>query len=101
MSLAIMGLVTANTAGIHRFLNVGAGGQDQRPFFESKVPNPPGVRVGVTSYKRAAGELSAPEPAVATEARNRLPSYAPAGSMSLRVGVALSIVVEVVVAALV
>jgi hypothetical protein len=74
MSLAIMALLTANTAGIHRFLIVGAGGQDQRPFFESKVPVPPGVRVGVTAYKLVAGELSAAEAAIATEAGNWLPS---------------------------
>jgi hypothetical protein len=69
-----MGLLTAITAGIHRFLIVGAAGQHQRPFFESEVTVPPGVSVGVTPSKLAAGELSAPEPAIVTEAGNGLPS---------------------------
>jgi hypothetical protein len=89
MSLAIMGHLTSITARIHRFLIVGAAGQHQRPFFESKVTVPPAVSVGVTPSKLAAGEFSAPELAVVTEAGNRLPSYAPVGSLSLRVGVAL------------
>jgi hypothetical protein len=89
MSLAIMGLLTANTAGIHRFLIVGAAGQYQRSCFESKVTVPTAVSVGVTPSKLAVGELSAPEPALVTESGSGLPSYAPAGSLSLRVGVAL------------